>query len=258
MSAPRLWIRSSLTGPSSTQAGSPSTVTARALDAYGNTVAAYTGALAFSSSDTNATLPGLYTFTAADAGAHTYTNGVVLKSAGAQWLKATDTARPAISGALSGIVVQAGAVTRLSLEGLASAAAGTAQRPRVTAVDAYGNTVTSYTGTVHFTSSDPNASLPADQALAASDAGTRVFAPGVVLATLGTQWVTVSDAANASLRGSATASWSPPAAPPGWCSPPPWRASRPARPSARCASPCKTPTATPSTAPRPPSGWPGR
>ena len=45
----------------------------------------------------------------------------------------------------------------------------------VTAQDAYGNRATGYTGTVHFTSSDAQASLPVDYTFTAADAGMHTF-----------------------------------------------------------------------------------
>src|SRR5262245_25448907 len=67
----------------------------------------------------------------------------------------------------------------------------------VTATDGNGNTLTGYTGTIHFTSSDPQASLPADYAFTAADAGVHTFS--ATLKTAGTQWIMVSDTANAAL-----------------------------------------------------------
>src|SRR5437016_9859462 len=49
--------------------------------------------------------------------------------------------------------------------------AGTAGSFTVSARDAYGNTATGYTGTVHFTSSDAQAALPADYTFTNTDAG---------------------------------------------------------------------------------------
>jgi hypothetical protein len=69
----------------------------------------------------------------------------------------------------------------------------------VTAQDAYGNTATGYTGTVHFASSDPRASLPADSRLTN---GTATFA--AVLYTAGSQSVTATDTANGNLMGTQT------------------------------------------------------
>src|SRR5262249_52659072 len=48
-------------------------------------------------------------------------------------------------------------------------------------------TLTGYTGTVHFTSSDPQAILPADYSFVSGDAGTHIFS--VTLKTLGDQTI---------------------------------------------------------------------
>ncbi len=67
----------------------------------------------------------------------------------------------------------------------------------VTAVDNNGNTVTSYTGTVHFTSTDTKATLPADYTYTSSDSGVHAF--NVTLVTVSgnsaTSPITVSDSA---------------------------------------------------------------
>jgi hypothetical protein len=46
----------------------------------------------------------------------------------------------------------------------------------VTATDANGNTLTGYTGTVHFSNFDPQAVLPADYTFTAADQGVHTFA----------------------------------------------------------------------------------
>jgi hypothetical protein len=79
-----------LSAPSSVTHGSAFSVTLTVEDAYGNVVTGYTGTVSFGSSDSKATLPKKYTFTAADAGVHTFTN-VVLRKIGTQTLKVTDT-----------------------------------------------------------------------------------------------------------------------------------------------------------------------
>jgi hypothetical protein len=80
---------------SPTTAGAVGSVTVTALDSSGNTMTGYTGTVHFSSSDPQAVLPGDYTFTAADQGVHTFTNGVTLKTAGSQTITATGTTIPA-------------------------------------------------------------------------------------------------------------------------------------------------------------------
>jgi hypothetical protein len=69
----------------------------------------------------------------------------------------------------------------------------------VTARDVYGLTATSYSGTVHFTSSDPAARLPFDAPLAR---GTGTFS--VAFNTPGTQSVTATDTALSTVAGSQT------------------------------------------------------
>lgn len=64
----------------------------------------------------------------------------------------------------------------------ATTTAGTPFTVTVTAKDAAGTTITGYLGTVHFTSSDPNASaLPANYTYVSSDDGTHTFTNGVTL-----------------------------------------------------------------------------
>jgi len=66
----------------------------------------------------------------------------------------------------------------------------------VTALDASNNTVTSYSGMVHFTSSDPHAQLPPDSTLVS---GTKVFS--ATLTAAGNQTITTTDTATSSIKG---------------------------------------------------------
>jgi len=77
------------------------TVTAK--DANGNTDAGYRGTVHFTSTDPKAILPPDYTFTAADAGVHTFS--VTFKTAGTQGVRARDTVTSTMTGAKYGIVV---------------------------------------------------------------------------------------------------------------------------------------------------------
>jgi FG-GAP-like repeat/RTX calcium-binding nonapeptide repeat (4 copies)/FG-GAP repeat len=72
-----------------------------------------------------------------------------------------------------------------------SATAGTARSVTVSAFDLAGNPDPAYTGTVHFTSSDGQADLPADYTFTAADQGTHTFS--VTLKTAGDQSLTVGD-----------------------------------------------------------------
>jgi hypothetical protein len=71
----------------------------------------------------------------------------------------------------------------------------TAQNPNLT-------TASGYRGTVHFTSSDPNAALPTDYTFTAGDAGTHVF-NGVVFNSTGSLTITASDTATPFASGTA-------------------------------------------------------
>jgi PKD repeat protein len=76
----------------------------------------------------------------------------------------------------------------LSIAVPSTATAGSAFSITVTAEDELGNTVTSYAGTVHFTSSDGQAVLPSDSTLTS---GTGTFT--VTLKTLGSETITATD-----------------------------------------------------------------
>ena len=69
----------------------------------------------------------------------------------------------------------------------------------VTAHDAYGNTATSYTGTVTFSSTDSQAFLPANYAFTTTDAGVHIFI--ATFKATGTQSITATDTVNALITG---------------------------------------------------------
>ena len=136
--------------------------------------AAYTGTVQFTSSDGQAVLPANYTFSAADQGVHTFS--ATLKTADSQSVTATDTLSHSITGTQAGIVVSLGAATTLKVDGLAaSVQAGLAQNFTLTAQDAFANTATGFSGTVHFLSTDHRAELPADYSFTSGDRGVHVF-----------------------------------------------------------------------------------
>ena len=100
----------------------------------------------------------------------------MLKTAGNQWITATDTVTLTTTGTLSGIKVSPAAASQFLLSGLPSTmTAGLSQTLTVTALDPYGNVATAYTGIVDFTSSDPQASLPASYAFPGADQGVSTF-----------------------------------------------------------------------------------
>jgi len=170
-------------------------------DGYGNRVGSYRSRVHFASTDPRASLPADYTFTAADSGSHVF-DGVILRTAGRQSVTATDVHTSAVNGSQTGIAVTAGRFAQFLVSELASLRrAGTAGSLRVTATDANGNRVSTFGGTVHFTSSDSAARLPGDYTFTAADAGSHVFAGAVMLGTPGPQWVRVADTTAVERRG---------------------------------------------------------
>src|SRR5207248_1340070 len=137
----------------------------------------------------------------ADAGTHTFS--VTLKTAGTQSITATDTAASSITGAQTGIQVDPAAAATLGSAGRrAGTTCGAPGTVAVTAQDSFGNTAPGYTGTVHFTSSDAQAVLPADYTFTAADAGTHTFS--ITLKKAGTQSITATDTATSSITGAQT------------------------------------------------------
>jgi hypothetical protein len=198
VSAPAPASSLSVTGfTSPTTAGVASAFTVTARDSSGGVAMNYTGTVHFTTSAALRMLPADYTFTANDHGVHNFSGA--LDSAGTQSITATDTVTSTITGTQSGIVVNpAAASTLVVTANPTSITAGNSTNVTVTAQDQYGNTATGYTGTIHFTSSDPQATLPADSTLTN---GTGTFS--ATLATASSQSVTATDTATSSLTATA-------------------------------------------------------
>ena len=183
--------------PEQTSVGVPTNVTVVALDASGHRVTNYTGTVSLSA--LNASLPASYTFSTSDQGKHTFqvtfnqaTTPEVVTATGTSTTNGTTST---ITGQASLGVVVPGQVTQLEVFALGPAVVGTAMQIEVVALDASGNVVPGYTGTVHFTSSDTGATLPGDYQFLASDNGSHVFS--VTFSALGCQTLTVADASAA-------------------------------------------------------------
>jgi hypothetical protein len=187
----------SMSAFSTASTGIPTSVVVSAVDQFGNVAPGYTGTVHFTSSDPQAVLPADYTFTAADNGSRAFT--LTLSTAGTQTLSVTDTANPAFS---SQAQISAVPVVPASFELIAepTTTAGAAQSFTVLTLDAAGNIITGYTGTVHFSSSDVQAGLPADYTFTAADHGFHTFT--TTLKKAGTQSISVVDTAHPSLTSS--------------------------------------------------------
>ena len=185
--------------PTAQTAGTATTVTVNAVDANWNVVSSATPTVAITSSDGNATLPANAALVSG-----TKTFSVTFKTVGSQTVTATDVAAALTANTGTATTVNAGTATKLQVlmpgetaapgtgsgkTGTPTAqTAGTATTVTVNAVDANWNVVSSATPTVAITSSDGNATLPANAALVS---GTKTFS--VTLKTVGSQTVTATD-----------------------------------------------------------------
>jgi ELWxxDGT repeat protein len=208
--APAAAVSLQVSAPPTTAAGVGFLITVTALDVFGNVATGYVGTVGFASSDPAAALPASYAFTAADQGVYTVT--VTLKTAGQQTVTATDAQTGTITGQVA-LRVQPAAAAQFSVTvSNPTPTAGNAVTVTVTALDPYGNTATGYRGTVHFTSTDAQATLPADYTFLASDNGRHVFSQLATFRTAGAQAVSATDTANGGITGSAGATVRPGAA----------------------------------------------
>ena len=182
-------------------AGQPGTVTVVAHDGAGAPVPSFAGTVIVTSSDPQAQVPPVYTFTLADQGSHQFANALTLRRAGSTRIDATDTSLTAAPGSAT-VTVTAGQARQFAIAPTNNVL--TATQPTVitvSALDAVGNVATGYSGSVHFTSSDANAVLPTDTPFGGGDLAAR--AVRLALATAGSQSVTVADAGDPTL-GAAT------------------------------------------------------
>src|SRR5262249_9612638 len=129
-------------------------------------------------------------------------------TAGTRTLAVQDTVTPVPAGGASSTFVTPAAASRFDLSAPAAVAQGSPFSATLTAYDPYGNVATGYNGTVHFTSSDPHPTLPADFTFNANFAGRRTFS-GRKLQALGAQSITATDTVNASLTGVANPTVNP-------------------------------------------------
>ena len=111
---------------------------------------------------------------------------VHVQAAGFTTLTQNETVTPAATG-------------QLTLTAPSTATHGVPFNLTVTAKDTFGNTTPGYTGTIHFTSSDSAAALPANYTFLASDNGVHTFS--VTLNTAGAKTVTATDTPNSQITG---------------------------------------------------------
>jgi hypothetical protein len=183
-----------VTAPSLVTSGLAITITVSALDAYANVTTSYAGSVHFSlsRSDPQATLPPDAALT---GGTGTFP-GVILKSIGSQTIRATDTVTASITGACNSINVVSNAATQLTVTSPGTANTRSTFNLTVIALDAANNVAVGYAGTVHFSSSDAQAMLPANSILTGGSANFSA-----TLENAGTQTITGTDTAMPSITG---------------------------------------------------------
>jgi hypothetical protein len=169
--------------PGSVTTGENFTFTVTAADAANQQVPSYSGTVHFTSTDAQAVLPANSTLTGG-----TGTFSATLDTAGNQAIAVTDMAQTSIAGNTGAINVSA-VPTGFLVNAPMLVTGGTPFTITVTAV-ANSSTVTGYSGTVSFTSSDAQALLPANSTLTN---GTGTFS--ATLKTAGNQTITVVDTA---------------------------------------------------------------
>jgi hypothetical protein len=185
--------------PSSTTAGAAGSFTVTARDPYGNIATGYLGTVRFKSSDGTASLPADYTFTAGDAGVHTFS--ATLKTAGTQSITATDAVFAGINGSETGIKVNLAVASRLALAAPAKVTAGAPFNITVTALDASGNVVSGYRGTVRISAVNGRGNLPSSYTFTAADNGVHTFTH-VVFNLRAKHTITMTDTLNGTIVGS--------------------------------------------------------
>jgi hypothetical protein len=181
----------SVVAPSTVAAQTPFSFTVTAQNASNNVATGYTGTVRFSSTDPLAKLPGNMTL-ANGTGSFSAT----LRTIGNQMITATDTVNSSITGSSGAINVRSGQAVHFLVLAPISVTAQKQFTFTVTAQDAEHNTVTGYSGTIHFTSTDNKATLP-DNSMLVSGTGSFL----ATLRTTRTQTITATDTVNASING---------------------------------------------------------
>lgn len=181
-------------------AGTAFDVTVAALDRFNLPDATYRGTVHFSTNALLANLPADYTFTAADAGQHTFS--VSLNTAGTKRLVVNDMLKPKLKRTQVMSIAATDASAFLVTGVRTSARLGVTYSLVVTAVDRFGNRATNYAGTVNF-STNGTAVLPPSYTFLPKEKGRHTFkvkftAPGTGLS------LTATDQNDGTITGSET------------------------------------------------------
>lgn len=183
--------------PANTTVGSPFVFTVTAETASNTVATSYAGSVTFSTSDPSGVIP---------TGSQTLTSGVgdfsaTFETSGNQTITVTDVT-DGFTATSSNISVVSGLATHFVLTAASNSTAGHAVVFTVTAEDQFNNVVTTYPGTVQFTSSDANTNvvLPPSATLAS---GVGVFS--ATLITAASETITATDSVTATITGASNA-----------------------------------------------------
>jgi hypothetical protein len=192
---PGLPVQIVVSDPTNT-AGLPTTLTVAVEDQFNNVVTSFNGTVAFTSSDQGpaTVVPAPTTLT---SGVGVFS--VTLTTAGNQTVTVTDTTNSNLKGATT-VGLAAAPATHITVVAPSSTTAGNGVTFTLTALDQFNNTASGYSGTVHITTSDPQAVLASSIVTLTSGAG--LFA--VILKTAGNQKLTAIDLATNSISGSSS------------------------------------------------------
>jgi hypothetical protein len=172
-------------GGNALQAGVPFVFTVQAIDQFGKPVTSYTGPTRITATTTPNDPQGSFPLTGEllSTGFGVFQGS--LKMAGSY---AITVAAGSFSGTSSSLTVAPAETNYFTITAPANATTGNAFTITIQAFDHYGNLATGYSGRVHFTSTDPNAVLPADATLTGG-----VGTVNVRLNTVGSQTITATD-----------------------------------------------------------------
>jgi hypothetical protein len=162
--------------------GTPFQPRVTAVDDQGNSDFTFSGTARFTSSDPQATLPPDTTIANGPTDV-----SLTMRTVGLQTITATQIGGNSITGT-GAVVIFPSALMRMTADAPSLATSGVPLTFTVAARDRQGDPLPSYDGAVHFTSSDPAATLPPDTRLA-NGTGTIT----ATLRTAGAQTITATD-----------------------------------------------------------------
>src|SRR5262249_51224309 len=145
-------------------------------------------------------LPPDYTFTPADAGVHTFT--LTFKTAGPQGFSVSDLQNSSALYVNAPVQVFPGALAAIGVSAPSPDPTGYSFSTTFSALDAYNNVIPNSAGTIHITSSDTAAVLPADYTFTAGDHGLHSLP--VTINTPGNQTIKATDTSNSAVYGKTT------------------------------------------------------